>query len=136
MKTIDMRDIQPGSAYLVSPSGKAVELDPELYRLARKTVDSVDNADRTVTTGEAARLLNVSYKTVARLVDQGRITCTRTSPLANRKLRVADVLEFKRGYQSSMSEHLERSRQIAEQIGMYTPEGEQAQLEYVKRLGK
>lgn len=76
-----------------------------------------------MTTGEAARLLNVSPKTVARILDSGAIPSERAGRTRHRMVTADDVLRFKRESERRRRIALEEMRDAAEEIGMYdTPD--------------
>lgn len=76
-----------------------------------------------MTTGEAARLLNVSPKTVARILDSGVIPFERAGRTGHRMVAADDVLRFKRESERRRRIALGEMRDAAEEIGMYdTPD--------------
>lgn len=83
--------------YTLHGNGKIYPLTEAQFKAARIAVNTVkrqDN-DRTLTTGEAAVLLGVSAKTVARILDAGKIPFLRLSPKGHRMVRRADVLDYR-----------------------------------------
>lgn len=108
-----------GRSYLVQADGSAYELDAEQARLFRDIISHFSTDRQMMTTGEAARLLGVSPKTVARILDSGAIPFERTGRTGHRMVAADDVLKFKRESERQRRSALEEMRDAAEEIGMY-----------------
>jgi len=98
---------------VVGPNGETLALPASLVDVLARATAVLTNGEavavlpvgRELTTQQAADLLNVSRQYVVRLVNEDRLPCTRTGK--HRRLRMEDVLAFKR------ARDIERSRALA-----------------------
>lgn len=75
--------------------------------------------DERITTGEAARILGVSQRTLTRMLDAGMIPYTRMGERSYRFLRLSDVTDYKRRRDEATSKALDEMRSIADEDGAY-----------------
>ncbi|KAB8286758.1 excisionase family protein [Bifidobacterium ramosum] len=86
-----------GVAQLSDGKGNVLELTPEEYERAREAVLNVaGQAAEHITTGDAAKILGVSRRTVMRILDGGLIPYTRLGSKTYRYMKLDDVLEYKK----------------------------------------
>ena len=94
---------RPATRYLLAgaTAGDQVELPEEIYLVLRQAVEAMQRGlsvtispqSRTLTTQQAADLLNVSRPTVIKILDKGKLAFERVG--THRKIRLADLLEFR-----------------------------------------
>lgn len=112
----------PGTAELVGPDGKRRQLTGEQYRaccdfLWPKEGIAAEYDGKRLTTGQAAKLLGISRRTLTRMLDRGEIPCERMGKNHHRSVKLADVLDFKAqaaGYMSEVYAALARSERDIE----------------------
>ena len=73
---------------------------------------------RMVTTGQAAKLLDCSPRTVARILDSGRLPFTRNGDTGRRLVDVVDVMDYQRQERERMRSSLVAMRRAAQEIAM------------------
>ena len=71
-----------------------------------------------VTTGQAAKLLDCSPRTVARILDSGRLPFTRNGDTGRRLVDVVDVMDYQRQERERMRSSLVAMRRAAQEIAM------------------
>ena len=106
------------TAYVLQGKGRTYRLDEAAFTAALDAALAVSGSGRALTTGQAAKLLGVSLKTVQRLVDAGCIPFYRTSEGDNRIIYESDLIAY-RSRRDEQSRHLERAREVAQEIGLY-----------------
>ena len=119
-----MMTYSSGTPALVGYDGGATELTDEAYRTMRMVLrvvqgvgDGSEEADPYVSTGQAAEILGVSARTVARYLDAGDIPCERRGT-GHRRARLSDVLAYKET-RSARATELARMREEAADGGLY-----------------
>jgi len=70
-----------------------------------------------LSTQQAAELLQVSQQYPVRLVDEGRLACTRTG--SHRRLRLTEVLAYKAQRDAERKKALDDLAELTEQHGGY-----------------
>ena len=73
---------------------------------------------RMLTPGQAAKLMNCSPRTVARILDSGRLPFTRNGGTGRRMVDVVDIMEYQRQERTRMRESLDAMRRAAREITM------------------
>lgn len=113
--------IPTSSRFAIQGYGKTYELTEEEFTAALKAVDNISDDSRTLTTGEAAKILNVSAKTVARLLDAGQIPFYRNHGTGHRMVKYRDVLAYQQKieYRRKL---LSAARSMADSMGGYDSE--------------
>ena len=105
----------PG-AFLQGVDGTRIPLTPDDYRRVREFLlaepERAVADDERITTGEAARILGVSQRTLTRMLDAGMIPYTRMGELS-------DVTDYKRRRDEATSKALDEMRSIADEDGAY-----------------
>src|SRR5205814_6126213 len=104
----------PARPRLVGPDGAPIEIPEEVYGLLRDVVDalsqglavSITSYNTTLTTQEAADLLNISRPALVRLLDGGEIPYTVRD--RHRPVLLRDILEYQE------RTRVERHRALAE----------------------
>ncbi|SRR6266487_36888 len=89
-----------------------------LRTLAQGDGVAVVPADNELTTGEAAELLGVSRNYVVRLIDLGALPCQQERSGSHRRLRVEDVLAFRRKRQSERRDAIRNHDEASERLGL------------------
>lgn len=122
--TATMAASPTGAPLLIGYDGWATELSDEAYRMMRTVLrvvqgvgDGVEEADPYLSTGQAAEILGVSARTVARYLDAGSIPCERHRS-GHRRARLSDVLAYKEAHAARAGE-LARMREEAADGGLY-----------------
>lgn len=110
--------VELGDRALVAADGGVLELDPDAYEAALNAAMGVMGRHRMITTGQAARLLDCSPRTVARILDSGRIPFTRNGGTGRRMVDVADVMAYQRQERERMTSSLAAMRRAAQEIAM------------------
>lgn len=112
-------------AVLLCSDGTRTELDCASYEEVRKTLVVIqggkkpaNNSDPWLTTGEVARLLDYSRRTVTRLLDAGEIPYERHGK-GHRRVRYSDVLRYQDELPAKRREALEEISRLAYEAGMY-----------------
>ena len=112
----------PG-AFLQGVDGTRIPLTPDDYRRVREFLlaepERAVADDERITTGEAARILGVSQRTLTRMLDAGMIPYTRMGERSYRFLRLSDVTDYKRRRDEATSKALDEMRSIADEDGAY-----------------
>lgn len=113
-----------GTPALIGYDGGATELSDEAYRIMRTVLrvvqgvgDGFGEADPYVSTGQAAEILGVSTRTVARYLDAGDISYERRGK-GHRRVRLSDVLAYKETREARVGD-LARMREEASEGGLY-----------------
>jgi excisionase family DNA binding protein len=116
-EAIPLSQVAQGAAYITAGDGKAYPLNAdELHRAFDAVVH--DDSEDMITTGEAAQILGVSAKTVARILDGGEIPFVRYGAKGNRMVSRARVNAYRDISQSRGSAALERVREAASRGGL------------------
>lgn len=113
---------------LVGPKGESIPLPESVFYVLERVAEVLARGDsvtvvpvgREVTTQQAADVLNVSRQYVVRLLDEGKIPYRKTGK--HRRLRIADVLEFKERRDKDRRAGLRQLSQMTEAFGGYETE--------------
>lgn len=110
--------VAAGSRVLVGADGAVVELTPESYEAALNAAMGVMGEHRMITTGDAARLLDCSARTVARILDSGRLPFVRNGAAGRRMVDVVDVMDYRSEEMERMRESLASMRRAARDFNL------------------
>ena len=110
---------------LVGPAGEEVELPEPIFEILRGVVPHLLQGDgivfvphhKLLTTLEAANLLGFSRQYLVRLLDRGEIPYTKTG--THRRLRLGDVIEYKKRHDREVDKGLSALTQLSQQYGLY-----------------
>lgn len=102
------------------PSRRRRRSDRTQRQGLRGSVERSDGCHRTApdTTGQAAKLLNCSPRTVARILDSGQLPFTRNGKTGRHMVDVVDVMDYQRQERERMQASLSAMRQAAREIAM------------------
>ena len=121
-----------GVAQLSDGRGNVIELTAEEYERAREAVlNTAGQAAEHITTGEAAKILGVSRRTVMRMLDDGLMPYTRLGNQSYRYMRLNDVLEYRKRSEHERRESLDQVREIMDSVDV--PDGTFA--DYIRQFG-
>jgi len=116
---------EPSVTTLLGAGGDAVELPRSVREVLVRVVRELAQGNAVtvlavhaeLTTQEAADLLTVSRPYLIGLIDQGALPCTRTAG-NHRRLRLADVLVYKRARDAERRAALDEMSAEAERLGL------------------
>jgi excisionase family DNA binding protein len=126
----DVSDLEPlpgvGTMQLTWTNGEPRALPPSvrqallavLRALALGDGVAVVPEDNELTTGEAAQLLGVSRNYLVRLIEQGELPCRWGGRGTHRRLRVEDVVAYRRVQQSKRREAIRRHDAASERFDL------------------
>ena len=87
------------AAKLVGPDGERRRLTEDEYRACCDLLwpeEAVEvEYDGKLTTGQAAKMLGVSRRTLTRMLDRGEIPCERMGKNHHRTVKLSDILDFR-----------------------------------------
>ena len=114
-----------GACKLIGPAGEEVSLPESVFYVLERVVEVMARGDsitvvpvgQMLTTQQAANLLNVSRQYLVRLLDEERIPYTKTGK--HRRVRIEDVLAFKRQRDRERKAGLDELTQMSEELGGY-----------------
>lgn len=107
-----------GRCALIDADGVVTELNDKAFEAAMNAAMGVMGRHRMITTGQAAKLMNCSPRTVARILDSGRLPFTRNGGTGRRMVDVVDIMEYQRRERARMRESLDAMRRAAREITM------------------
>ena len=82
---------------------------------------SIIPVDHLLTTQQAAELLNISRPYLIKLIDQGKIVCTKESnkPGSHRRIRFEDLMEYKHKRGLERRQQLKKLTEMSKEAGLY-----------------
>ena len=107
-----------GRCALIDADGVVTELNDKAFEAAMNAAMGVMGRHRMITTGQAAKLMNCSPRTVARILDSGRLPFTRNGGTGRRMVDVVDIMEYQRRERARMRESLDAMRRASREITM------------------
>ena len=116
-EAIPISQIGKGTAYITAGDGTAYPLGTDELRRAFDAIMR-DDSQEMITTGEAAQILGVSAKTVARILDSGEIPFIRYGAKGNRMVSRARVIAYRNSSESHGHEALENMREATSAGGL------------------
>ncbi|MDF7663812.1 helix-turn-helix domain-containing protein [Bifidobacterium sp. ESL0763] len=119
MAVIEARPVRSDAPYVLQGDGKTYQLDRNAFQAAMEAAKEASDTSRTIGTGEAARILGVSRKTVQRMLDANAIPYRRNGEGGNRMMRQADVISYAETMRSDRRAALDDLRDQAEDMGLY-----------------
>lgn len=113
------------STTLSGPKGERLVLPPEVFEILRDVVEAMADGQavtvapvhQRLTTQEAADLLGVSRPTLVKLLESGAIPYEQ--PGRHRRVRLADVLAYRKRASHERRAALDRMVEIADDADMY-----------------
>ena len=116
---------EPGHCKFVGPQGESISIPESVFYglervaevLARGDAITIVPVGKELTTQQAANLLNVSRQYLVRLLDAGNLPYTKTGK--HRRLKVEDVLAFKRRRARERKAALDDLTEISEEFTGY-----------------
>jgi excisionase family DNA binding protein len=112
-------------AELRSPEGRSTPIPDEVYDILGEVVEALSRGqaitiaphDQTLTTQAAADLLGISRPTLVKLLERGEIP--HTQPGRHRRVKLADVLDFRQQRQEATERGLDELVEISEDADLY-----------------
>lgn len=114
---IPISKVRKGAAYLATGDGKAIPLDTDSLQRVFQAISTPKQTDL-ITTGEAARILGVSVKTVTRMLDAGEIPFIRYNARGNRMVERSKVTSYRDQSQFHSKQALDEMRAAANEGGL------------------
>ena len=111
------RVVSPGGESIPIPDTVLFALERVAELLGRGDAITVVPVGKELTTQEAADILNVSRQYLVRLLDEGRIPCSRTGK--HRRILVRDLLAFKGERDRNRRAALDRLTLLSEEVAGY-----------------
>lgn len=111
-------EIHTSARFAIQGYGKTYELTEEEFAAALRAADCVSDDSRALTTGEVAEILHVSAKTVARLLDAGKMPFYRNNGTGHRMVKYRDALDYQRTVEKR-HHALASARALASDMGGY-----------------
>ena len=113
---------------LVGPNGETLAIPESVFYVLERVAELMARGDsitvvpvgQTLTTQQAADLLNVSRQYLVRLLDEERIPFTKTGK--HRRLRIEDVLSFKENRDRNRRAGMRELSQLSQEFGGYDAE--------------
>ena len=110
---------------LIGPRGERIDLPEAIFYILARVAEVLERGDaitlvpvhQELTTQQAADLLNVSRQYLVRLLEEGKLPYTRTGK--HRRLRIDDVVAFKRLRDREREDSLDELTRLSEQFGGY-----------------
>lgn len=110
---------------LRTPDGVVVDLPPSLLPLIFQMVDTLRQGkaltivpyDLTVTTQQAADLLNVSRDYVIQLLDRRELPCEQVD--GHRRIALREVIAYRHRMREERRHHLAALTQLSDELGLY-----------------
>lgn len=114
-------------AALIGPDGEHLELPAEIHRTLRIVVDSLLHRkavsivplDQTLTTQQAADLLGISRPTLIKMIDRGEIPCELLPGSRHRRIRLSDLLDYRKALEDRRDTLLTNAVREAEVLNLY-----------------
>jgi excisionase family DNA binding protein len=91
-----------------------------IHHLARGRSVTLVPVNETLTTQEAADILNVSRPYIVKLLEQGEIPFQRLT--THRRIKIDDLLAYKRRRDDERRRHLAELAQMSDELGLYDVE--------------
>lgn len=120
-----MATMSPAATIVDNRTGKATSIDARAYVALKAFLQALGDAytdegedDVRLTTGQAARIVGASSRTVARLIDSGRLKGTRSTG-GHRYVMLSDLMAFDRRSREGRSAALDEMREVAAEEGLY-----------------
>lgn len=140
-----MRDnmTEPAAYIVESETGRSVPIDAHGYEMVRSVLRDAGKAyvgdsdyamDAKLTTGQAARLSGMSPKTIARLIDDGRLRGMRYAPSGHRYIMRSDLMRFMNASKMNCHKRLKQIIDSAEADGYYDDANARAYSDYLDNL--
>jgi len=110
---------------LSDPSGRTVPIPASVFYILERVAEVLARGDaitvvpvgKEMTTQQAADLLNVSRQYLVRLLDEGKLACTKVG--RHRRLKMGDVLAFKERRDHERKDSLRNLAELTEDLGGY-----------------
>lgn len=110
---------------LVGPDGETMVLPEAVFHVLARVVDVLAHGDavsvvpvgKQLTTQQAANLLNVSRQYLVRLLEHGKLPHSKVGK--HRRIRVDDVLAFKRQRDDTRKKALDQLSEMTEEFSGY-----------------
>jgi excisionase family DNA binding protein len=113
------------AARLIGPNGERLNLSPRLYDVLARVIGRLQEGravqivtyGRELTTQQAADILNISRQYLIKLLDRGDIPFTKAG--THRRLRLDDVLAYRRRRNEQRRAAIERLARASQEMGDY-----------------
>lgn len=122
---MDAATIMPAATIVDNRTGSATSIDARAYGALKTFLRALGAAyadeesdDLRLTTGQAAQIVGTSSRTIARLIDSGRLRGTRTGN-GRRYVMLSDLMAFDRRSREKRAASLDEMREIAAEEGLY-----------------
>lgn len=129
----------PAATIVDNRTGDATSIDTRAFgalkaflRVLGAAYTDEGEADVRLTTGQAAQILGTSSRTIARLIDSGKLRGLRAGG-GHRYVMLSDLMDFDRRSREGRSAALDEMREVAAGEGLYG--NSDAVLEYLRGLG-
>lgn len=124
-RVLEVQGAGPGAPKLVGPAGQTTEIPESLYAVLLRATQALAAGHGVailpmqvlLTTQQAADLLGISRPSLIRLLESGAIPYERVR--SHRRIRLADLLEFRRRRDAEREEALRRIVRTAQAQGSY-----------------
>lgn len=119
------RDAPSRQFTLSDPRGRTVPIPESVFYILERVAEVLARGDaitvvpvgKEMTTQQAADLLNVSRQYLVRLLDEGKLPCTKVG--RHRRLRMNDVLAFRERRDRERKRSLKDLAELSEDLGGY-----------------
>lgn len=115
----------PAATIVDNRTGDATSIDAKAYAALKAFLRALgaayadeEEGDVSLTTGQAAQIVGASPRTIARLIDSGRLRGTRVGG-GRRHVMLSDLMAFDRQSKAERSAHLDEMRTVAAEEGFY-----------------
>lgn len=105
--------------YVMGRDGKKTFLGDEAYKVVQSVLAAFSGRQEMLTTGEAAAILGVSAKTVARMLDAGEMKSERRGISGHRMVSASEVIAYRERSAKAREKNLTQARHIAFDSGAY-----------------
>ncbi len=113
----------------ISAGGNEIHVPESIFKILAQVVPllisdqavSIVPVGHFLTTQQAAELLNISRPYLIRLIDEGKISCTKVDkkPGSHRRIRFEDLMEYKHKRSLEQREQLKKLTKMSKELGLY-----------------